>query len=154
MNKEVEPNQLRTNNIGEWTRWLEANHDKKKVEWLTREGRMKPSGIRTVEVARENGMWDKGIKIPEVDDSLPGALLNAFQSNPKARDSYFEMSPASQKQYNIWINMAKRAGTIQRRLEESIRLLERCHDSKGVLSGGVDRKLKIDSGLWIKRGFC
>jgi uncharacterized protein YdeI (YjbR/CyaY-like superfamily) len=103
--------------------WSETN--KKKVEWLTMEGRMKPSGVRTVEVARENGMWDKGIKIPEVDDSLPGALLNAFQTNPEARDSYFAMDPRKQKQFNIWINMAKRTETVTKRVEESIRLLER-----------------------------
>ena len=86
---------------------------------------MKPSGVRTVEVARENAMWDKGIKIPEVDDSLPGALLNAFQSNLEARDSYFAMNPRKQKQFNIWINLAKRAETVTKRVEESIRLLER-----------------------------
>jgi len=95
------------------------------VELLTRQGLMKPAGLKSIEVARENGMWDKGIKLPEVDDTLPGALLGAFQNHPDARDNYLNLIPSEQKQYNIWINMAKRAETIHNRVKESIRLLEK-----------------------------
>jgi len=102
-----------------------SEHNKKRVERLIAEGRMTPAGMRTIEVAKENGMWDRGIKLPEVDDSLPGALLQAFQSNPGARDHYFGMRETGRKQYNIWINMAKRAETTRKRVEESIRLLEK-----------------------------
>lgn len=103
--------------------WSEIN--KKRVEELILEGRMMPPGMKTIMVARENGMWDKGVKIPEVDDSLPGALLTAFQEHPLARDKYFGMAVRSQKQYNIWINMAKRAETVRKRIDESIGLLEK-----------------------------
>jgi uncharacterized protein YdeI (YjbR/CyaY-like superfamily) len=103
--------------------WSEIN--KKRVEQLEREGRMKYPGTRAVEVARENGMWDRGVQIPELDDSLPGALLHAFGSNLVARDRYFALKPAHQKQYNIWINHAKRAETVVRRVEEAIRKLEK-----------------------------
>ena len=103
--------------------WSEIN--KKRVEELILEGRMLPPGMKTIEVARENGMWDSGIKIPEVDDSLPGALLSAFQGHPKARDHYFGMAQRAQKQFNIWINMAKRAETVRKRVDESISLLEK-----------------------------
>jgi uncharacterized protein YdeI (YjbR/CyaY-like superfamily) len=34
------------------------------------------------------------------------------------------LSKSHQRDYNIWINMAKRAETIVRRVEEAIRLLE------------------------------
>ena len=60
-----------------------------------------------------------------MDDSLPGALLTAFQDHPQARDNYFGLAPRAQKQYNIWINMAKRAETVRKRIDESIRLLEK-----------------------------
>ena len=102
--------------------WSERN--KVRVEQLIVEGRMMPPGMKTIEVARANGMWDKGVIPPQVDDSLPGALLYAFQSRPMARDHYFAMPARAQKQFNIWINMAKRAETVQKRLEESLRLLE------------------------------
>lgn len=103
--------------------WSDRNKDR--VEQLILEGRMMPPGMRTIEVARENGMWDKEVKPPEIDDSLPAALLNAFQDHPLARDNYFTMPDRVQKQFNIWINMAKRAETVRKRLDESLRLLEK-----------------------------
>ena len=102
-----------------------SDHNKNHVARLIREGRMKAAGTKTIEVAKANGMWDKGIEIPEVNDKLPGALLGAFQSNHIARDNYFKMAASIRKQYNIWINMAKRADTIRKRVDESIRLLEK-----------------------------
>ena len=102
--------------------WSETN--KRKVETLIREGRMKEAGMKCIRVAKENGMWDRGVKIPEVDDSLPGALLHAFQSNHLARDHYFALKESSRRQFNIWINMAKRPETIHKRVDESLSLLE------------------------------
>ncbi len=103
--------------------WSERN--KERVEQLILQGRMRPEGMKTIEVAQENGMWDKGIKLPEVDESLPGAFLSAFQDSPQARDHYFAMPSRAQKQFNIWINMAKRAETVRKRVDESISLLEK-----------------------------
>jgi len=103
--------------------WSERN--KERVEQLILMGKMMPAGMKTIEVARENGMWDKGIKVPEVDDTLPDALLSAFQTSQQARDHYFGMPARAQKQFNIWINMAKRAETVRKRVDESVRLLEK-----------------------------
>jgi uncharacterized protein YdeI (YjbR/CyaY-like superfamily) len=103
--------------------WSENN--KRSVQRLEKEGRMKPAGLRTVAVARKNGMWEKGDRPPEVDDRLPGALLSAFQNHPRARNFYFSLPASQQKPYNIWINMAKRAETVTRRVEEAIGKLER-----------------------------
>lgn len=103
--------------------WSENN--KKRVEGLIIQGRMMLPGMKAIEVARENGMWDKGVKLPDVDDSFPGALLSAFQGNPTARDHYFGMALSAQKQFNIWINMAKRPETVRKRVDESVRLLKK-----------------------------
>ena len=102
--------------------WSERN--KVRVDQLILEGKMQAPGMKTIEVAKENGTWNKGVKPPEVDDNLPAALLHAFQDHPQARDHYFALPARAQKQFNIWINMAKRAETIQNRLDESLRLLE------------------------------
>jgi len=103
--------------------WSERN--KERVEQLILEGRMMRSGMQTIEVAKQNGMWDKPVMPPEVDESLPDALLSAFQDHPLARDNYFRMARTGQRQYNIWINMAKRAETVAKRVEEAIGLLEK-----------------------------
>jgi uncharacterized protein YdeI (YjbR/CyaY-like superfamily) len=103
--------------------WSEPN--KNHVTRLIQEGRMRAAGMNAIEVARANGMWDKGIRLPEVNDSLPGALLIAFQANPGARDNFFKLTSTDQRQFNIWINMAKRAETISRRVKEAVLLLEK-----------------------------
>ncbi len=102
--------------------WSETN--KQKVEVLIREGRMQDPGMECIRAAKQNGIWDKGVKISELDEFLPGALLHAFQSNPKARDHYFKMKERSRRRFNIWINTAKRPGTVQKRVDESLGLLE------------------------------
>lgn len=102
--------------------WSDRN--KQRVGQLIREGRMKAPGQTTIDVAKSNGMWDRGVTPPEVDDSIPGALLLAFQDHSLARDHYFAMPVRAQKQFNIWINMAKRPETVEKRLNESLRLLK------------------------------
>jgi uncharacterized protein YdeI (YjbR/CyaY-like superfamily) len=103
--------------------WSETN--KKRVERLMSQGRMKPSGMEKIEAARQNGMWEKKITPPEINDQIPGALLRAFVDHPQARDRYFGMTKVHQREFNIWINMAKRHETITRRVEETIRLLDK-----------------------------
>ena len=103
--------------------WSELN--KKKVTRLMEEGRMKPAGMKLVEAAKENGMWDKKVPIPAVNEEIPGALLQAFGKHPVARECYFKMNRSHRREFNIWINMAKRSETLQKRVEESIRLLEK-----------------------------
>lgn len=103
--------------------WSELN--KRHVARLIREGRMKAPGMEKIEAAKANGMWEKKVVPPEIDDGLPGALLRAFDEHPVARKHYFGLSPSHQRQYNIWINQAKQADTVRRRVEEAIRNLER-----------------------------
>jgi uncharacterized protein YdeI (YjbR/CyaY-like superfamily) len=102
-----------------------SGHNKKRVTRLISDGRMAPYGMEKVNAARENGMWEKEVKPPEVNEEIPGALLQAFAEHPRAREQYFRLNRSHQRDFNIWINMAKRAETIHRRVEESIRLLEK-----------------------------
>lgn len=101
-----------------------SEHNKKRVAGLIGQGRMQPFGLEKIEAARKNGMWEKKVLIPNIDEGLPGALLHAFKDHPEARTRYFALIHSHQKQYNIWINSAKRADTIHRRVEEAIRTLE------------------------------
>ena len=102
--------------------WSQSN--KRRVERLLKEGRMQDAGLKAIEEGKRTGMWEKGTP-PRVDDTLPGALLNALSQYPEARGHYFRLSPSHQKEYNIWINVARRPETIRKRVEEAIRLLER-----------------------------
>jgi uncharacterized protein YdeI (YjbR/CyaY-like superfamily) len=101
-----------------------SDHNKKHVARLQGEGRMREAGLKAVEVAKGNGMWSRGVRPPKVKEDLPGALLSAFLEHSAARDAYFKLPRTQQKQFNIWIHMAKRAETVDKRVNEAIRLLE------------------------------
>lgn len=101
-----------------------SEHNKKRVARLMETGRMQPFGMEKIEAARANGMWEKKVVPPVIDDGIPGALLHAFEDHPVARKHYFGLSASHRKQYNMWINSAKRAETIHRRVEEAINNLE------------------------------
>jgi uncharacterized protein YdeI (YjbR/CyaY-like superfamily) len=47
-----------------------SDHNKAHVKRLAQEGKMTAAGIKTIKVAKAHGMWDKGIVIPEVDESI------------------------------------------------------------------------------------
>jgi len=70
-------------------------------------------------------MWDRGSDPPAINDSLPSALISAFRERPAARDHYFSLKERHQKDYNLWINMARRPETVRRRVEEALDKLER-----------------------------
>jgi len=107
----------------ETSTWSESN--KKRVEKLIAEGRMAPAGMALVEAAKKNGMWDKEVERPGVNEEIPEALLEAFEASPAARDNYDGMKHSHRRQYNIWINMARREETVRKRVREAIRLLEK-----------------------------
>ncbi len=103
--------------------WSESN--KRRVELLIGQGRMTEAGMVKIEAAKENGQWERAEQPAHVSEVMPGALLMAFDDNPLAKENYFGLNLTSQKKYNIWINMAKRPETIEKRVSESIRLLEK-----------------------------
>ncbi len=101
--------------------WSETN--KKRVSELLRQGKMKPAGIELVEFAKKNGNWDKVVKRPEIDLTIPEEFENALKNNPAAADYFNQLNKRHQKEYLVWIIMAKRDETRERRINESIRLL-------------------------------
>ena len=101
--------------------WSESN--KKRVSELLREGKMKPAGVELVEAAKQNGNWDSVISRPEIDFSMPEEFKNALRKNPVAADYFNTLNKRHQKEYLVWIIMAKRDETRERRINESIQLL-------------------------------
>jgi uncharacterized protein YdeI (YjbR/CyaY-like superfamily) len=101
--------------------WSESN--KKRVAELMKAGRMKPAGLKLVEAAKQNGNWDKGIVPPKTDLTLPEDFEAALNKHPQAARFFAALPKSHQKEYLIWIKMAKRTETKQKRIQESIRLL-------------------------------
>jgi uncharacterized protein YdeI (YjbR/CyaY-like superfamily) len=106
----------------EVSKWSEIN--KKRVESLIKNGRMTEAGLAIVKAAKANGCWDKSDRPPTVTE-VPVELEMALKKSKKAREYFNKLAPSHQKRYIMWIAMAKRQETRERRIKEAIALLEK-----------------------------
>lgn len=104
-----------------FSRWSELN--KKRVKKLMRQGLMRKSGIGRVTEAKEAGLWKESDR-PKISFEIPKELEIALAKNNKARIFFDQLAPTYQKQFIGWISMAKRQETKNRRVGESIALLD------------------------------
>jgi uncharacterized protein YdeI (YjbR/CyaY-like superfamily) len=103
------------------SKWSEIN--KKKVKILIKEKRMTTFGLRKIEAAKQNGKWDKKDK-PEINYEISDEFEILLGKNKKAKEFFNSLSPSFQKHYKLWISMAKQQATKEKRIKESIALLE------------------------------
>jgi uncharacterized protein YdeI (YjbR/CyaY-like superfamily) len=54
---------------------------------------------------------------------MPAYIAEAFQTNPKAWQQFQELAPTYKRDFVVWIHMAKRPETREKRIRESIELL-------------------------------
>jgi len=102
--------------------WSPSN--KQRVEKLIRERRMTGIGLAKIEAAKKSGWWEKDQR-PEVDFSMPEEFDRALSENHSAKVNFEKLAPSYQKQYIIWISIAKQEKTRQNRIRESLERLER-----------------------------
>jgi uncharacterized protein YdeI (YjbR/CyaY-like superfamily) len=85
-----------------------------RAEQLIAEGRMQPSGLRAVELARATGMWDA---MPDVDDLLvPPDLAEALLGRPPAQEHFTAFPPSTRRNVLRWIASAKTDATRHKRI--------------------------------------
>jgi len=101
--------------------WSESN--RKRVKNLITTGRMTEHGMARVAAARASGRWDANPRA-DVDETMSMKFTAALAENRAAGDFFQDLSVTQQKQFILWINVAKKTQTRDRRLAESIRLLE------------------------------
>jgi uncharacterized protein YdeI (YjbR/CyaY-like superfamily) len=104
------------------SKWSELN--KKRVETLIRDGRMTEIGLAKIEAARLNGQWDKQDR-PKIQFELPPEFEAALNGNEKARRFFDQLTPTGQKEFIVWVATAKRQETRDKRIKESIQLLDK-----------------------------
>ena len=102
--------------------WSESN--KKRVEKLIRSGQMTEIGLAKIEAARKNGQWEK-LDRPEIQFEILDELEAALEENIRAKEYFHQLPPTFQRQYIVWITTAKRKETKQKRIRESVELLEK-----------------------------
>ncbi|MBN1349813.1 YdeI/OmpD-associated family protein [candidate division KSB1 bacterium] len=102
--------------------WSELN--KKRVKKLIASNRMTEVGLAKINIAKKNGQWDKPDR-PNIPVELPPDFQHALEQNPKANENFQKLALTYQKHYIGWISIAKRQETKEKRIKESIALLER-----------------------------
>jgi uncharacterized protein YdeI (YjbR/CyaY-like superfamily) len=100
--------------------WSKLN--KTYIERLLAENLMHESGLRKIEIAKQNGSWESLDAVENLE--IPTDLQKAFDVNKTAFTNYQNFSPSYRKSYLYWLNQAKREETRNIRITEIIRLCE------------------------------
>lgn len=100
--------------------WSDLN--KKRVEKLIREGRMTEIGMAKIEIAKQNGEWEKPDQ-PRPQFVMREEFQAALEQHPKARQFFNSLNKADRQQYIYWVASAKREDTRRKRIKESLELL-------------------------------
>jgi uncharacterized protein YdeI (YjbR/CyaY-like superfamily) len=107
--------------------WSDTN--KKKINGLVKSGRMTEAGLNKIDIYLKTGKLEWGNKgskeKTKKEIAIPDHILNAFARNEPALRNFNELSASCQRQYLLWIMNAKRAETIQKRIDESVVLLKK-----------------------------
>ena len=104
------------------SKWSQRNVGK--VERLTAEGRMHPSGIAEVERAKGDGRWQAAYA-GQADLEVPDDLAAALAAEPRARRMFDILTRQNRYAVLYRIADAKRAETRARRIKQFVAMLAR-----------------------------
>jgi uncharacterized protein YdeI (YjbR/CyaY-like superfamily) len=102
--------------------WSRVNREK--VTELMAVGRMRPAGLRQVELAQADGRWDAAYASQRTM-AVPPDLERAFETHPAARDFFGTLNSANRYAVLYRIETAKRPETRAARIEKLVAMLER-----------------------------
>ena len=94
--------------------WSKVN--KQKIELLTQQGLMADAGYKTIEIAKQNGSWTILDSVEEL--ILPNDLKEALTLKPLAMEFYESLSKSAKKGILLWLVLAKKPETRQKRIIE------------------------------------
>lgn len=98
--------------------WSKIN--KEKVANLIAEGLMTEAGLKSIQIAQQNGSW---ILLDEVEElTVPADLKAAFDANEGALDFFLSLSKSVRKMILQWIAFAKKPETREKRITEVAKL--------------------------------
>ncbi len=100
--------------------WSESN--KMRIRKLVKGKKMTRAGLATIP---PESMKKKAKKKPDVPESIPGYMKDAFRKNTAAWKYFESLPPSHKKAYMLWISQAKKEETRERRLKEAITMLKR-----------------------------
>ena len=94
--------------------WSKINKDK--VERLIAEGLMTEAGMACINIAKQNGSWSR---LDPVEEGLvPKDLEKAFKAHKGSKAYFMGLSKSVRKMMLVWIAMARRPETREKRILE------------------------------------
>ncbi|WBL43912.1 YdeI/OmpD-associated family protein [Algoriphagus halophytocola] len=97
--------------------WSKIN--KEKIAKLLEAGKMRPAGLQSVQLAKENGSWDYLDAIESLQ--IPTDLEHSLNQNPESQEYFTNLSKSKKKQILYWVHSAKRIETRKKRIEEVLK---------------------------------
>ena len=94
--------------------WSDIN--RKRWKALKEVGRLAAPGLAAAPTANR---YPPRVSVPE----LPGYIVRAFKTNARAWRNFQTMPAGERRNFVVWIHVAKKSETRERRIRESIRLL-------------------------------
>ena len=116
--------------------WSLSNRGR--AERLISEGRMTPTGLKTVEEAKQNGRWDNARSSSRGAADVPNDLIEALKENKAAYENFESFPPSARFMYIHWVNEAKRENTRERRIKTVV------DRSMKNLRPGIDLRVSRD----------
>ncbi|MEM1428797.1 MAG: YdeI/OmpD-associated family protein [Pseudomonadota bacterium] len=97
-----------------------ADSYKQRAARLIDEGRMRPSGLRSVEAGKASGLWDFYADVDAL--IVPPDLAVALAALPPSQDHFAAFAPSARRNILRWIKIAKTERTRAKRIAEVARL--------------------------------
>jgi uncharacterized protein YdeI (YjbR/CyaY-like superfamily) len=102
--------------------WSKVN--KEKAELLITNGRMKSSGFKAIEIAKQNGQWDKAYESQSIS-SPPEDFAIELEHNVKAKAFYNTLDRQNKYAILFRIHNAKKQETREKRIQQFVKMLEK-----------------------------
>lgn len=100
--------------------WSKINCEK--VERFIAEGKMKPAGMKTVDLAKADGRWDAAYASQSKAD-IPVDFSIALDANPKAKSFFATLNSVNRYAILFRIQNAKKPATRERNIAKFIEML-------------------------------
>lgn len=100
--------------------WSKVNTEK--AQRLIEEGKMKPAGLRQVELAKQDGRWAAAYE-PQSTSVVPADLQAALEGNAAAMNFFATLDSRNRYAILFRIQSARRPDTRARRIEQFVAML-------------------------------
>ena len=94
------------------------------IDRLDKEGRMKPSGWKQVELAKTDGRWERAYDSPR-EMKVPDDFVRALSKSKKAKTFFDTLNKTNRFAIAFRLHAAKKPETRKRRMENIVEMLKR-----------------------------